>query len=133
MHNVQAPLSMVTALLKTGQTSRVSELGVSYPVGYMLLAFFETFPVLLIDRGGSLRADIPFRRGGSRYSLEQIQGIVYFFGGILSGTQYSSPSLLKIFARNAQFGSIFTSDRKLIRADGVFRTSVQVWYVFSHT
>jgi photosystem II CP47 chlorophyll apoprotein len=25
-------------------------------------AFFETFPVLLIDRGGSVRADIPFRR-----------------------------------------------------------------------
>ena len=34
-------------------------------------AFFETFPVLLIDQGGSLRADIPFRRAESRYSLEE--------------------------------------------------------------
>merc|ERR1712146_823997 len=30
-------------------------------------AFFETFPVLLVDQGGSLRADIPFRRAESRF------------------------------------------------------------------
>ena len=36
-------------------------------------AFFETFPVLLVDQGGTVRADIPFRRAESRYSIEQRQ------------------------------------------------------------
>jgi len=36
-------------------------------------AFFETFPVVLIDKGGTVRADIPFRRAESLYSLEQTQ------------------------------------------------------------
>ena len=34
-------------------------------------AFFETFPVLLVDQGGTLRSDIPFRRAESLYSIEQ--------------------------------------------------------------
>ena len=34
-------------------------------------AFFATFPVILINQGGTVRADIPFRRAESRYSIEQ--------------------------------------------------------------
>jgi photosystem II CP47 chlorophyll apoprotein len=41
-------------------------------------AFFETFPVILIDQGGTLRADIPFRRAESRYSIEQTHLVLYF-------------------------------------------------------
>jgi photosystem II CP47 chlorophyll apoprotein len=56
-------------------------------------AFFETFPVILIDQGGTVRADIPFRRAESRYSIEQTSVVLYFSGGILNGTEYSTPSL----------------------------------------
>ena len=34
-------------------------------------AFFETFPVILIDEGGTVRADIGFRRASSLNSIEQ--------------------------------------------------------------
>jgi photosystem II CP47 chlorophyll apoprotein len=95
-------------------------------------AFFETFPVILIDQGGTLRADIPFRRAESPYSIEQTSVVLYFSGGILNGTEYSTPSLVKGYARKAQFGEIFTFDKKTSGADGVFRTSPRGWYSFSH-
>jgi len=95
-------------------------------------AFFETFPVILIDQGGSLRADIPFRRAESSYSIEQTQVVLYFTGGIFNGTEYSTPSLVKGYARKAQFGEILTFDKKTSGADGVFRTSPRGWYSFSH-
>jgi len=95
-------------------------------------AFFETFPVILIDQGGTLRADIPFRRAESRYSIEQTNLVLYFSGGILNATEYSTPSLVKDYARKAQFGQIFTFDKKTAAADGVFRTSPRGWYSFSH-
>lgn len=31
--------------------------------------FFETFPVILLDQNGVVRADIPFRRAESKYSV----------------------------------------------------------------
>ena len=97
-------------------------------------AFFETFPVILIDQGGNIRADIPFRRAESRYSIEQTSVVLYFSGGILNGTEYSTPSLVKDYARKAQFGEIFTFDKKTgYKGDGVFRTSPRGWYSFSHT
>lgn len=43
----------------------------SFEIGTLSLAirrmgaFFETFPLILIDQGGGLRADIPFRRAES--------------------------------------------------------------------
>lgn len=40
-------------------------------------AFFETFPVLMIDQGGTLRSDIPFRRAESLYSIEQCKVTVF--------------------------------------------------------
>lgn len=45
----------------------------SFEIGTLSLAirrmpaFFETFPVILIDQGGTVRADIPFRRAESRF------------------------------------------------------------------
>ena len=95
-------------------------------------AFFETFPVVLIDQGGTLRSDIPFRRAESFYSIEQTQIILYFSGGTLNGTEYSIPSFVKGYARKSQFGEIFTFDKKTSGADGVFRTSSRGWYSFSH-
>jgi photosystem II CP47 chlorophyll apoprotein len=95
-------------------------------------AFFETFPVLLIDQGGTVRADIPFRRAESRYSIEQTSVVVFFSGGLLSGTEYSSASVVKGYSRKAQFGEIFTFERTIGLSDGVFRTSPRGWYSFSH-
>ena len=95
-------------------------------------AFFETFPVILIDQGGTVRADIPFRRAESRYSISQTSVVLYFSGGILNGTEYSTPSLVKFEA--AQFG--FTFERSTgYKGDGVLslRTSPLGWYSFSHT
>jgi photosystem II CP47 chlorophyll apoprotein len=95
-------------------------------------AFFETFPVILIDQGGTVRADIPFRRAESRYSIEQTNVVMSISGGILSGTEYSSPSLVKSYARKAQFGQVFTFDKRSASSDGVYRTSSRGWYCFSH-
>jgi photosystem II CP47 chlorophyll apoprotein len=86
-------------------------------------AFFETFPVILIDQGGTVRADIPFRRAESHFNIEQTCILLYFSGGILSATEYSTPSLVKIYARKAQFGSILAFNKNTALCDGVFRTS----------
>lgn len=84
-------------------------------------AFFETFPVILIDQTSTVRADIAFRRSTSTYSMEESQIQVYFSGGCLNGTEYSTPSLVKAY------------DKKTSRlTDGVFRTSARGWYSFSH-
>jgi photosystem II CP47 chlorophyll apoprotein len=98
-------------------------------------AFFETFPVILIDEGGTVRADIGFRRAESLNSIEQSSAhlVLYWSGGIYHGLEYSTPSVLKDYARKAQFGEIFTFDFKTSSSDGVFRTSPRGWYSFSHT
>jgi photosystem II CP47 chlorophyll apoprotein len=95
--------------------------------------FFETFPVILIDQGGTLRADIPFRRAGSLYSIEQTGVLLYFLGGILNKTEFATPSVVKSYARKACYGQIFTFDKRGLPVDGVFRTSARGWYSFSHT
>lgn len=95
-------------------------------------AFFETFPVILIDQGGTIRSDIPFRRAESRYSIEQTKVRLYFSGGTSDMAEYSSPSIVKTYARKAQFGQIFTFDKRTLLSDGVFRTSSRGWYSFSH-
>jgi photosystem II CP47 chlorophyll apoprotein len=97
-------------------------------------AFFEGFPVILVDQGGRLRADIPFRRAESRWSIEQTNLVLFFLGGVLSGTEYSRPSIVKNYARKALNGEIFTFDKNvgLVTADGVFRTSPRGWYSFAH-
>mmetsp|Transcript_107502 Transcript_107502/g.229531 ORF Transcript_107502/g.229531 Transcript_107502/m.229531 type:complete len:505 (-) Transcript_107502:6-1520(-) len=115
-------------------------------------AFFEGFPVILIDAGGTLRADIPFRRASSSLSIEQTGVVLFFLGGILNATEYSRPSLVKSYARKALNGEIFTFDKKGPKrsatfevqgkdagvpaagptCDGVWRTSPRGWYSFSH-
>jgi photosystem II CP47 chlorophyll apoprotein len=95
-------------------------------------AFFETFPVLLVDQGGSLRADIPFRRAESRFSLEERSVVCYFGGGFLNGNEYSTPTIVKSYARKSQFGEIFSYEKRIVGSDGVFRTSARGWYAFSH-
>jgi photosystem II CP47 chlorophyll apoprotein len=95
-------------------------------------AFFETFPVVLVDQGGSVRADIPFRRAESRYSVEQVNLLVYFYGGVLNNVEYSSPSIVKSYARKAQLGEIFTFDKLTVLSDGVFRSSSRGWYSLAH-
>jgi len=95
-------------------------------------SFFETFPVLLVDKGGSLRADIAFRRSSSRYSIEQTGVTCTINGGAYGGSELNTAPIVKNYARKAQFGSIFSFDRKTLRSDGVFRTSIRGWYTFSH-
>jgi photosystem II CP47 chlorophyll apoprotein len=97
-------------------------------------AFFETFPVILIDQTGTVRADIAFgRQSLSTYSMEQSAVRLYFSGGAAHGQEYALTSIVKGYARKAQFGEIFTFDKKTSRlTDGVFRTSARGWYSFSH-
>jgi photosystem II CP47 chlorophyll apoprotein len=95
--------------------------------------FFETFPVLIIDQRGRLRADIPFRRASANYSIEQAKGmVVTFSGGILDQRSYTRATLLKGYALKSQYGEIFTFDKKSVGSDGVYRTSPRGWYSFSH-
>ena len=95
-------------------------------------AFFETFPVLMIDQGGTLRSDIPFRRAESLYSIEQCKVTVFFIGGVLNGSESKSPTVVKAYIRKAQFGETFTFEKKIVSGDGVFRTSARGWYTFTH-
>ena len=94
--------------------------------------FFETFPVVLIDGDGIVRADVPFRRAESKYSVEQVGVTVEFYGGELNGVSYSNPATVKKYARRAQLGEIFELDRATLKSDGVFRSSPRGWFTFGH-
>ena len=98
-----------------------------------MLAFFETFPVILVDKGGTVRGDIPFRRAESRYSIEQVSISVTLSGGVLDSVVVKQPFKVKNIARKSQFGEIFSFDKKSSSSDGVFRTTSRGWYTFSHT
>merc|ERR1711935_1235853 len=73
--------------------------------------FFETFPFLLTDKDGIVRADIPFRRAESKYAIEQVGVTVTFYGGELDGVSFTDPATVKKYARRAQLGEIFEFDR----------------------
>jgi photosystem II CP47 chlorophyll apoprotein len=94
--------------------------------------FFETFPVLLIDKDGVVRADIPFRRAESKYSIEQVGVSVNFFGGEFDGLSFNDPTTVKKYARRSQLGEIFEFDRATLQSDGVFRSSPRGWFTFGH-
>jgi photosystem II CP47 chlorophyll apoprotein len=94
--------------------------------------FFETFPVVLVDADGIVRADIPFRRAESKYSFEQTGVKVAFYGGELDGQTFSDPAVVKQYARKAQLGEPFEFDRETLGSDGVFRTSTRGWFTFGH-
>ena len=84
--------------------------------------------MILIDQGGTVRTDIPFRRADSRYSVEQTNVSLTFAGGILSGAEYSSLSVVKSYARKAQFGQVFTFDKRTTASDVVYRITVTYPY-----
>lgn len=94
--------------------------------------FFETFPVLLTDKDGIVRADIPFRRAESKYSFEQTGITATFYGGALDGQTFNDPLLVKQYARRAQLGEMFDFDTETLASDGVFRTSPRGWFTFGH-
>jgi photosystem II CP47 chlorophyll apoprotein len=94
--------------------------------------FFETFPVLLLDEDGVVRADIPFRRAESKYSVEQIGVSVNFLGGELGGSEFTDSTTVKKYARRAQLGEIFEFDRSTLNSDGIFRSSPRGWFTFGH-
>lgn len=94
--------------------------------------FFETFPVVLLDKDGIVRADVPFRRAESKYSIEQVGVSVTFYGGELDGVSFSNPATVKKYARRAQLGEIFEFDRSTLQSDGVFRSSPRGWFTFGH-
>jgi photosystem II CP47 chlorophyll apoprotein len=94
--------------------------------------FFENFPVLMTDADGVLRADIPFRKAESQYSVEQSGITVTFLGGALNGQSFSDPAAVKKYARAAQLGEPFAFDRETLNSDGVFRTSPRGWFTFGH-
>ncbi|EEF38459.1 conserved hypothetical protein [Ricinus communis] len=82
--------------------------------------FFETFPVVLVDGDGIVRADVPFRRVESKYSVEQVGVIIEFYSGELNGVSYSDPATVKKYARRAQLGESFELDRATLKSDGIF-------------
>ena len=62
--------------------------------------FFETFPYVLVDGEGVVRAELT-RRAESKYSVEQVGVTVEFFGGELDGASFSDPATVKKYARRA--------------------------------
>jgi len=94
--------------------------------------FFETFPVILTDANGVVRADIPFRRAESKYSFEQRGVTASFYGGALDGQTFDDPAEVKKYARKAQLGEGFEFDLETLNSDGVFRTSPRGWFTFGH-
>ena len=94
--------------------------------------FFETFPVVLTDKDGVVRADIPFRRAESKYSFEQAGVKVSFYGGFLNGQTFDDPATVKKYARLAQRGEVFDFDRETFNSDGVFRSSPRGWFTYGH-
>lgn len=95
--------------------------------------FFETFPVVLVGtKDGIVRADVPFRRAESKYSIEQVGVSVTFYGGELDGVKFTDPATVKKYARRAQLGEIFEFDRATLQSDGVFRSSPRGWFTFGH-
>ena len=94
--------------------------------------FFETFPVVLTDADGVVRADIPFRRAESKLSVEQSGVSIAFYGGALDGQTFDDPATVKKYARRAQLGEAFVFDTESLGSDGVFRTSPRGWFTFGH-
>jgi photosystem II CP47 chlorophyll apoprotein len=99
-------------------------------------SFFESFPLMLMDKEGIVRADIAYRRAESKYSIEQEGVVCSIYGGALDGSVYEDEGLVKKFVRKAQFGEIFEFERGRSAyaggADGTFRCNPRAWYTFAH-
>jgi len=97
-------------------------------------AFFETFPVLLVDQAGEVRADIAFRRADARFSIESRGIYGASEAGVLGKHRFRAASLVKSLARKAQLGQIFTfASLGASSVDGVFRTAIRGWFTFAHS
>ncbi|AFY38843.1 photosystem II chlorophyll-binding protein CP47 [[Leptolyngbya] sp. PCC 7376] len=94
--------------------------------------FFETFPVIMTDAEGVIRADIPFRRSESKFSVEQAGVTATFYGGELDGQSFTDTATIRKYARRAQLGESFEFDTETLGSDGVFRTSPRGWFTFGH-
>jgi photosystem II CP47 chlorophyll apoprotein len=94
--------------------------------------FFENFPVILEDKSGTVKADIPFRRAESKLSFEQTGVTATVYGGELNGQTFTDPLVVKRLARKAQLGEAFKFDRDRYKSDGVFRSSSRTWFTFAH-
>jgi photosystem II CP47 chlorophyll apoprotein len=99
-------------------------------------SFFESFPLMLTDKEGIVRADIAYRRAESKYSIEQEGVSCRIYGGATDGSVYKDVGLVKKFVRKAQFGEIFEFERGRSAyaggADGAFRCNPRAWYTFAH-
>ncbi|PHU14205.1 Photosystem II CP47 reaction center protein [Capsicum chinense] len=73
----------------------------------------------LCDDDGIVRANVPFRRAKSNYSVEKVGVTVDFYDDELSGISYSNPATIKKYARRSQLGEIFELDRATLKFDGV--------------
>ncbi|KAL6623106.1 hypothetical protein ACP70R_032985 [Stipagrostis hirtigluma subsp. patula] len=79
------------------------------PVSFLWLAIFLGLKeqhtaksrrhIKIVDEEGIVRADVPFRRAESKYSVEQVGVTVEFYGGELNGVSYSDPATVKKYAR----------------------------------
>jgi photosystem II CP47 chlorophyll apoprotein len=49
----------------------------------------------LVDEEGIVRADVPFRRAESKYSVELVGVMVEFYSGELNGVSYSDSATVK--------------------------------------
>jgi photosystem II CP47 chlorophyll apoprotein len=93
-------------------------------------AFFETFPVLLVDARGVVRAAIPFRRAEARSSPALR---LSFAGGIFAGSSARAAPLVKNFARKAQLGEVLCFGAAVLSpADGVLRSALRGWFTYAH-
>ncbi|PHT45096.1 Photosystem II CP47 reaction center protein [Capsicum baccatum] len=73
----------------------------------------------LCDDDGIVRANVPFRKAKSNYSVEKVGVTVEFYDNELSGISYSNPTTIQKYARRAQLGEIFELDRATLKFDGV--------------
>jgi photosystem II CP47 chlorophyll apoprotein len=94
--------------------------------------FFENFPIILTDKDGIVRADIPFRRAESKYSFEQVGVTASFYGGSLNGQVIKDATAVKRYARKSQLGEPFEFDQETLNSDGVLRTSTRGWFTYGH-
>jgi photosystem II CP47 chlorophyll apoprotein len=57
--------------------------------------FFENFPVILEDKDGNVKADIPFRRAEAKYSIEQTGVTATVYGTVYDRLQYDHCSNIR--------------------------------------
>ncbi|KAL4270590.1 hypothetical protein AHAS_AhasUnG0073900 [Arachis hypogaea] len=92
--------------------------------------FFAAFVVAgtmccLIDGDGIVRADVPFRRAESKYSVEQVGVTVEFYGGELNGSKGLVYFWTCFVCSSLFFGHIWHGARTLFR--DVLLASTPIW------